>query len=162
MAFTIKIGYTTDNPFKYEKSVTWLSGEGGVNIHPLSTINQLSPVFVIDYNAIYLTANYVQATFLGRSYFATISVDNAGKMILTCNVDYISSFDLSNCSITVTRNGGIGQPTEITDNKFPVIPNKVRQSYITVYNSELDENANYTESPSYVLCVISGGVSYGG
>lgn len=159
MAFSIDIGYTTDNTYKVNKSVTWLTGEGGVSIHPQSVINQLNPVFVIDYNASYLTANYVKATFLGRSYYALISIDSAGRMILSCSVDFLA-YDFSNCDITVTRNENAGI-NDIPDNKLPVLPNEVENQYITVYNDKLDESANLSESKSYVLCVISGGVTYG-
>lgn len=159
MGFTIDIGYTTDNTYKVNKSVTYIAQ--GVSIHPLSTVNQLNPVFVIDYDSRFLNVNYVRATFLGRKYMCTVSVDTAQKMYLSCSVDYLSSFDLSNCDITVTRNEGIGAPTLIPDNKLPVLPNTVDMQYITVNNDLLNENANYYQSKSYVLCVISGGVSYG-
>lgn len=159
MAFTIDIGYTTDNTFTVNKTVSYIAQ--GVTIHPLSTVNQLSPVFVIDYDSRFLGANYVRATFLGRKYTCTISFDTAGKMYLSCYVDYLSSFDFSDCDITVTRNEGIGAPTLIPDNKLPVLTNTVDMQYITVNNDILNENANYYQSKSYVLCVISGGVSYG-
>jgi hypothetical protein len=159
MAFTIDIGYTTDNTFRVNKSVSYIAQ--GVSIHPLSTVNQVNPIFVIDYDSRFIGANYVRANFLGRKYFCLISVDTAQKMYLSCSVDYLSSFDLSNCDITVTRNEGIGAPTLIPDNKLPVLPNTVDMQYITVNNDLLNENANYYQSKSYVLCVISGGVSYG-
>lgn len=158
MAFTIDIGYTTDNIYKVNKSVTYIAQ--GVTIHPLSTVNQLSPVFVIDYDSRFLNANYVNATFLGRKYKCIVSVDTAQKIYLSCSVDYLSSFDFSDCDITVIRNEGIGAPTLIPDNKLPVLPNTVDMQYITVNNDLLNENANYYQSKSYVLCVISGGVSY--
>ena len=159
MAFSIDIGYTTDNITKVNKSVSWLTGEGGVSIHPQSVITQLNPVFIIDYNSAYLTANYVKATFLNRSYNATVSIDTAGRMILTCNVDVLA-YDFSNCKITVTRNENVGI-NDIPDNKLPVLPNEVDTKYITVDNDKINSSANLSTSKSYVLCVISGGVSYG-
>lgn len=154
MAFTIDIGYTTDNTYKVNKSVTYIAQ--GVTIHPLSTVNQLSPVFVIDYDSRFLTANYVRATFLGRKYLCTVSVDTAQKMYLSCSVDYLSSFALGNCPITVTRNGGIGAPTEIPDNKLPVIPNRKRLDSITVFNDQISDFANDTRALNYVITTVGG------
>lgn len=162
MAFNIKIGYTTDNSFKVGKSATWLNGTGSTQavMHLLEGCTVLTPVFRIDYKSAYLTANYVYCNETGYFYFCTVEVDTAQTMILRCNIDYLSSFDLSNCPITVTRSETAGI-NAIPDNKLPVLPNDINTQYITVYNDILDQNANIDSSMSYVLCVISGGVSYG-
>lgn len=155
MAFTIDIGYTTDNTYKVNKTVSYIAQ--GVSIHPLSTVNQLSPVFVIDYDSRFLNANYVRATFLGRLYYCTVSVDTAQKMYLSCSVDYLSSFALGNCPITVTRNGGIGAPTEIPDNKLPVVPNRKHIDSKTVFSPDINDTfINDIRSLNYVVTVIGG------
>lgn len=154
MAFTIDIGYTTDNTYKVNKTVSYIAQ--GVSMHPLSIVNQLSPVFVIDYDSRFLNANYIRATFLGRLYYCTVSVDTAQKMYLTCSVDYLSSFALGNCPITVTRNGGIGAPTEIPDNKLPVIPNRKNIDSITVFNSNISDFANDPRALNYVVTTVGG------
>lgn len=157
MAFTIDIANTTASPDKYNKTNETTIIQQGVSISPLSTINQLTPVFVIDYDSRFLNANYIIATFLGRKYFATVSVDTAGRMILQCKVDYISSFNLSNCPITVTRNGGIGKPTEIPDNKLPIIPNRKKIDSITVFSPDINTTfINDTRSLNYVVTVVGG------
>lgn len=154
MAFTIDIGYTTDNTYKVNKTVSYIAQD--VTIHPLSTVNQLSPVFVLDYDSRFLNANYVRATFLGRNYMCTVSVDTAQKMYLSCSVDYLSSFTLNNCPITVTRNGGIGAPTEIPDSKLPVIPNRKDIDSITVFNSNISDFANDPRALNYVVTTVGG------
>lgn len=155
MAFTIDIGYTTDNTYKVNKTVSYIAQ--GVSIHPLSTVSQLSPVFVIDYDSRFLNANYVRATFLGRLYYCTVSVDTAQKMYLSCSVDYLSSFALGNCPITVTRNGGIGAPTEIPDNKLPVIPNRKKIDSITAFSPDINSVfINDSRSFNYVVTVVGG------
>lgn len=153
MGFTIDIGYTTDNTYKVNKSFTKV--RTNVSISPLSTINQLNPTFVIDYDSSLLNCNYVEASFLGRKYMATIAVDTAQRMIISCSVDYLSSFSLKDCPITVTRNGGIGAPTKIPDNKLPVVPN-VEDVYSTTA-----KNPFFEESPStcYVITLMNGGIS---
>lgn len=157
MAFTIDIANTTANPEKYNKTSETTIIQSGVSISPLSTIAQLTPVFVVDYDARFLNANYIIASFLGRKYFALVSVDTAGRMVIQCRVDYISSYNLSNCPITVTRNGGIGKPTEIPDNKLPVIPNRKRIDSKTVFNPEInDAFINDIRSMNYVVTVVGG------
>ena len=148
--FTIDIGYTTENNLKVNKSYTTILT--GIQINPLSTISQENPVFVIDYDSRFLNANYVICSALGRKYFATVSTDTAGRMILTCSCDYLSSFNLSNCPIQVTRNGGIGKPTKYPDNKYPIYPNIKDITSITRSNSILTANGG-----AYVLTVIGGG-----
>lgn len=150
MAFTVDIGYTTDNVKKVNKTVTYI--EQGVVIHPTSVISQLSPVFIIDRDDRYLSANYVIATFLKRKYYCTVSVNPAGAMVLTCSVDVLSSFDLSMCPIQVTRCGGLGAPTMYPDTKYPIIPNKKDITSIVRSNSELNVNSGV-----YVLTTIGGG-----
>ena len=150
MAFTIDIGYTTDNVKKVNKAVSYIAQ--GVVIHPTSSISQLSPVFIIDRDDRYLSANYVIATFLGRKYYCTVSVNPAGAMVLTCSVDVLSSFDLRSCPIQVTRCGGLGAPTMYPDTKYPIIPNKKDITSIVRSNSELNVNDGV-----YVLTTIGGG-----
>ena len=151
MAFTIDIGYTTDNNLKVGKAVTWLTPIGGVTISPLSVIKQLSPVFIIDRNDSYLSANYVNCTYLGRKYFAKVAVDTAQTMIITCESDPLSSFDLSGCPIQVTRNGGIGKPTDYPDTKYPILPNQKDITSIIRSNPILTANGG-----AYILTVIGG------
>lgn len=157
MSMTIKIGYTTDNPMKVGKTVSWISES--VSISPLSTISQLAPVFVIDYNSNYLNANYVECTDLSRKYFCTVSVDTAGRMVLTCSVDVLGRSDLGDCKITVTRNGGIGGPTKIPDSKFPVLPN-VENTLATIATSDYfiqDQYPVITDRPIYVVFTVRAG-----
>lgn len=155
MAFTINIGKTTDNTYKVNKTFTVV--KSNVRISPLSTINILSPVFVVDYDSRLLGCNYVSATFLSRRYMCTVSVDTANRMILSCSVDYLSSFNLANCDITVTRCGGLGAPTEIPDNKLPVIPNRKHIDSITVFNEQLGDFRNDPRALNYVITTIGGG-----
>lgn len=148
--FTIDLAYTTENNLKVNKSYTTI--QNGVEIHPTSTISQENPVFVIDYDNRFLRANYVICSALDRKYNALITTDTAGRMIITCTSDYLSSFNLSNCPIHVTRNGGIGKPTDYPDTKYPIIPNQKDITSIVRTNPILNAN-----SDTYILTVIGGG-----
>lgn len=156
MAFTIRLGTNNDNVLTVGKTFTTeLSPTGGISISPTSKINLLKPVFVISYDAAYVNCNYVIASFLGRQYYCIPDVEIGKQIILNCTVDYLSSFDLSGCPITVLRNGGIGAPTKIQDNKFPIIPNEETIDQIPIANSHLTANG----SGCYVLQVIGGAAS---
>lgn len=151
MSFSITIANSTAPPNKVNRAYTTI---GTATISPLSTINQLSPVFIIDYNVSYLNANYVIADFLSRKYFCTVSVDTAGRMVLNCKVDVLAH-DFSNCPITVTRNGGIGKPTYIPDNKLPILPNKESITSTTAANNWF--NTGVLQTYCYLVTVVNGG-----
>lgn len=122
-----------------------------ITIDPLSTIDILNPVFVISYDSTALSCNYVVCTELGRAYFAIPSLDTAGRIVLTCTVDYMSSFDLSSCPLNVVRNGGIAAPTMIPDTKLPINPNAK-----DIIKTSLNNNIfTKSESYCYLLTVIA-------
>ena len=153
MAFSILIGYTNDNVKKVNKGYTLLSADP-VPISPLSSVNQLSPVFVIDYNASFMGANYViVGAPLNRKYFCSVTIDTAGRMVLTCECDYLSSFNLTSCPIQVTRNGGIGKPTDYVDTKYPIKPNQVDITSIVKSSGVINVNK---QDGGYLLTVIGG------
>lgn len=154
MGFTIDIGVTSDPPNKVNKAFT--ATVQNVSISPLSVIDQLNPVFVIDYNALLLTANYVTADFLSRKYFCTVSVDTAGRMVIQCKVDVLAN-DFSNCDITVTRNGGRGRPSMIPDSKLPILPNK--ESLTSTIASNNYFNKGLLQGHCYLLTVVNGEIT---
>ena len=145
----LKIGKTTDNNMKVNKSFSEVIAEN-VNIEPTSIVNKLNPVFVVTYNSRYLDANYVYCSDIDRYYFCVPSVNTGGRVVLTCTIDYLSGVDLSECSITVLRNGN--KPTNIPDNKFPVIPNDETITQTVAVNNDLSPNHEYC----YVLTCIGG------
>lgn len=135
------------------KTFTSLTGENGITINPKTIQNVLRPVFEIDYNSALLNANYLHAPFLEKYYFiSSVSINTAGRMVFECVVDPLKSYDLSNCPITVVRNGGIGTPTKTPDNKLPIKPSSEDIKQIAVANGEFKALLNYP----YVLQVIGG------
>lgn len=159
MAFTISVGYSTAPPNKVNRGYSVIDT---VTISPLSVINQLSPVFVIDYDARFLNANYLIADFLSRKYFCTVSIDTAGRMVLSCRVDVLAN-DFSNCSLTVTRNGGIGKPTYIPDSKLPILPNKESITSTIAENSYFSDNSSWPPLPTqetycYVVTTVNASI----
>ena len=76
-------------------------------------------------------------------------------MTLNCTVDYLSSFNLRSCPVTVVRNGGIGAPTKIQDSKFPVLPNTETVKQVPIAHTAFTP---YGER-CYVLQCIGGAIT---
>lgn len=145
----LTIGKTTDNNMKLNKTFSERIAEN-VSIEPTSIVNKLNPVFIVAYDSRYLDADYVYCSDLDRYYFCAPSVNTGGRVVLTCTIDYLSGIDLSDCPITVVRNGA--KPTVIPDNKFPIIPNDETITQTVAVNNELSPNHEYC----YVLTCIGG------
>lgn len=156
MSYTINIGTTSDDVRKYKKNVSWiLSGDvpREIPIAATSTVDQLEPVFIVDYDPAYLTCNYVHCSAFGLSYFCRVAENTAKRIVLTCTVDPLS-VDVDSCKINVVRNGGIGAPTKIPDNKLPVLPGEQELMQTVAENSTLNPDAD-----CYVITVIGGEVN---
>lgn len=144
---------TSDNPIKAKKNFQTI--ENDVNAIPTAPINELEPTVIIDYSEKYLKANYIYIDLYKRYYKILEKVSDLGKKIkFICTVDSVTSWIdyLQKCDITVLRNEGIGKPTKIPDNKFPILPNDEIITQTVAVNNELSPNHEYC----YVLTCIGG------
>lgn len=120
---TLTLYTTADDPRKVSKNLTVVAASVGVV--PTAAVEQLSPVFVIDYNASYMGANYCYCDLFGRYYYIdSINVDIGKKMILTCKIDVLMTYatGIRAAQATVIRSESIGKPTYVPDNQLPVNP----------------------------------------
>lgn len=125
-----------------------------VNAVPTDDIDILAPVVVLDYNAAYLSANYVYIGLFHRYYYITDRAVTIGKrIIITCAVDALMSWVpyMGNNDITVTRSQAAGI-TKMPDNKLPIIPCE-KEITSTILNSSFFTK---TDTNSYLLSVIGG------
>jgi hypothetical protein len=96
-----------------------------------------------------------------RQYYKIVekNVTIGKRIIITCLVDAVMSWytHLLTCDITAIRNGGIGAPTKVQDNKLPIIANEqTLQQTVSVNNS-----IGNTKEHCYIITVIGGEVNNG-
>lgn len=118
-------------------------------IASLGNMSILTPSFIVDKDDNVISSNYCQITDFERYYFIkNLSIMDGGRILVECELDVLNSFkdDINNMLITVLRNGGIGAPTKITDNKLPVTPNEEILKQVAIkdrYNSFVGTDGLY-------------------
>lgn len=149
---------------------------GSITVTPYGQIDVKNPVFILDYNAAYLPANYAKVQLTeGTStmgvntfyYFATVSTDNGGQLIVRCRRDPLFSFinQIKERPATVIRyqrkKDGKTGATKVVDTKFPIIPNKEDLQYTIATAPALNNADEISGVPvrNYALIVMNGGVS---
>ena len=128
-----------------------------INIAPTSKIDLLAPVFEIDMDNTYKTANYLYCSELDRYYFIDdIRVNTAQRLELVCRIDVRQSFSdtIKNTECVVLRAESLGAPTQIIDEKLPINPAKkiITSILLNETSNSFNTNAEY----SYLLTVIGG------
>lgn len=146
MAITLYV--TNSSPNSLTKALTQI-GDAKV-ITPTAQISTLSPVLVLTYNAALLPCNYIYIPKFGRYYFATVSTDIAGRIILTCKVDYLMSWAdyIKRCPANIVRaeQAGINY---VVDKQLPIDTNRFFTQGIK-FDKTLFK-PSYSVTPTYVL-----------
>lgn len=140
---------TSDDMRKVNKTLTTIGTQKTLTIY--DSIDIISPVFVLDYNADLLTANYLYCGNLARYYFINdITLDSGKRMYISCSEDVLMTYktQLLNCDCCVMRNeNALG---EVVDDKLPIAPNRV-----AIEGEVLTCNTLTTPTPTTVLGVMS-------
>lgn len=156
MSMTISLYVTNSNPKSLTKALTQI-GDAKV-ITPTAQISTLNPVLVLTYNAALLPCNYIYIPKFGRYYFATVSTDIAGRIILSCKVDYLMSWAayIKECPCVVVRAEQAGV-NMIPDNKLPVDPSRSFVQGVLFPNQPLMKNRDIMvpDVEDYLLIVNS-------
>lgn len=119
MSFNLTLFSTSDDPHKVEKKLSQIATVG---INPTGEIDILSPTFIINYNSIFLSANYCYCPFLSRYYFITGMSLEIGKQIkIEASVDVLMSYatQLKECTACVTRSESVGS-NDVVDTQLPI------------------------------------------
>lgn len=137
----------------YNKNISFISS---VRVEPTEDFDILQPHLILQCDNKYMLANYIFIDTYDRYYFIRDKkLLTAERIELICEVDPLKSANLDNCPISVVRNGGISKPTEIPDNKLPILPNEIDIKQTVDTNSALTTNAQYC----YVLGCIGGEIT---
>lgn len=121
--FSVKFGTTTDLPFVLNKSYNFTYTK---NMKPRGEVDILNPVFIIAYDSNIISCNYAEITTWGKLYFVKTSIMTDGRMRVELTVDPLTSnlSDINKITATIIRSGFLTKPTNVTDPKLPIEPNK--------------------------------------
>lgn len=121
MALNVTFYTSSANPKKLDKSGNLTAIGTAKTLHVKHKIDILNPVFEVDYNSLFLAANYIYIAEFRRYYFCTISTDTAQRMTVSAAVDVLYSHmaQLKECPCNVIR-AELGAPTYIKDSKYPI------------------------------------------
>lgn len=162
---TINIYKTTADPRALDKITgATLINSTPITVKPTAKVNLLAPVFEVEFDADYLTANYLYCDTFDRYYFiSNPSVSTGNRIELACSIDVRQSFRgrILKTPLTVLRSQSIGAPTKYQDQKLPIYPTKKNVTSI-----EMPENSNAFRTFSlnlldygYLLTVVGGAPS---
>lgn len=148
---TINLYSTSSDERNAVKDLTLIASD--ILIRPTNTFDMLQPVFVISYDASYISANYIYCTEFNRYYFVgDVQVEIGKRIIFPCKVDALSSWitQLRSCPCTVIRSEAAGI-TAVPDAKLPIDPNA--RDYKAVY---FDAESSYplNSADAYLLEVL--------
>lgn len=143
----ITIGTTSDDKRKLSKNFAGTD----ITVQLKQPCDILHPAFILNYNAEYLSANYLYCAELGRYYFIDNIILSSGHRIeLHCTVDVLMSYrnqiSYLNCVITRQQNYGltlIPDSELVVQNYSPVQVIAFPASFTTMYGT-------------YVLQVLGG------
>lgn len=125
--FVVNFGTTTDLPFVLNKDYTLSYPK---NMTPRGEVDVLNPIFIIAYDANIISCNYAEIPDWGKLYFVKSSIMTDGRMRVELTVDPLTSnlTDIEKITATIIRTGSIDKPTNLTDSRLPIEPNRKRVS----------------------------------
>ena len=120
---TITFYTTTDPPKKLMKTLTTIGTSKA--LAPTGQVDQLNPVILTDYSDSFVNANYCYIDTFHRYYFITTAVNTAGRLVVSCHVDYLMSWasGIRLCPATIVR-AQLSSPTYTIDKKLPIDSSK--------------------------------------
>lgn len=153
---TINLYRISADPRALDKmSTATLINQSPIPIKPTELVNLSRPVFEIDYNAAYMTANYCYCDVFDTYYFVSPPHLNTGKRLeIPCMIDVRQTFSnaILNAPLVVVRDES--QPSQIIDNKLPVNPS--RKEVTSILLPELSNSFGTNKEYSYLLTVVGG------
>lgn len=146
--FTVNFGTTTDLPFVLNKDYTLNYPK---NMKPRGEVDVLNPIFIIAYDSDIISCNYAEISVWGKFYFVKSSIMTDGRMKVELTVDPLTSnlTSINNITATIRRTGLIDKPTNLTDSRLPIEPNR-KQVSVKNFNGD-SPHANGSSSAVHLL-----------
>lgn len=150
---TINLYSTADDPRKVSKTLTTIASS--VVCKPAEPCSMLEPRILLNYSASYNGANYIYISDFDSYYFAEKTLVTGGELLLTCKLDPLMSFGLSNIDVTVVRSE-IAGVNYVKDSQLPIDPNRFT-TYGEPFSGDIID-LNDSDTHHYILVLNQGGV----
>ena len=119
----ISLYSTTDDPRMINKTLSLIAEN--VSCKPAAPFNLITPNILLDYSSSYNSVNYVYISDFDRYYFAELSLISGRELQLSCKLDPLMSFDLSNVGIMAIRSESAGV-NYVPDHELPIDPCRMK------------------------------------
>lgn len=150
---TINLYSTADDPRKVSKTLTTIASS--VVCKPAEPCSMLEPRILLNYSASYNGANYIYISDFDSYYYAEKTLVTGGELLLTCKLDPLMSFGLSNIDVTVVRSE-IAGVNYVKDSQLPIDPNRFT-TYGEPFSGDIID-LNDSDTHHYILVLNQGGV----
>ena len=150
---TINLYSTADDPRKVSKTLTTIASS--VVCKPAEPCSMLEPRILLNYSASYNGANYIYISDFDSYYYAEKTLVTGGELLLTCKLDPLMSFGLSNIDVTVVRSE-IAGVNYVKDTQLPIDSNRFT-TYGEPFSGDIID-LNDSDTHHYILVLNQGGV----
>lgn len=140
---------TSDDPKKLNKTLTQIGT--AVALAPTAQVSVLNPVLIVDNDTGFINANYAYIDEFHRYYWITTAYNTAGRIIVSCKVDYLMSWadGIKNCPATIIR-ADLGKPSYVVDKKYPIDTSRFYTQGIKFPETHLESTAGLIY-PQYIM-----------
>lgn len=159
-AFNVTFYRTSSSPKAIEKDISIVKAPN-VPIRATHSLDMLSPVLELDYNANILGSNYCYIMKFSRYYWINDIVTQPGKKItVSLRVDPLMSWaaQIKEAKAMIIRLEDKGAPTLYPDNKLPVIPGVEKVESTIATNNRIKTVIPGLPDNGYIITVVNGGV----
>lgn len=118
---TINLYSTSDDPRKVTKTLTTIAS--GISCKPSDPCSLIAPRLLLDYSSTYAGTNYIYITDFQRYYFAELTLITGRELQLSCKLDPLMSFDLTDIEVLAVRSESAGV-NFVPDSKLPIDPSR--------------------------------------
>ena len=144
---------TSDDPRVANKTLNTIASN--ITCKPSEPCSMIEPRLILQYSGSYAAANYIYVSDFDAFFFAEKTLLTGGELLLTCKLDPLMSFGLSNIDVTVVRSE-IAGVNYVKDSQLPIDPNRFT-TYGEPFSGDIID-LNDSDTHHYILVLNQGGV----